>query len=79
MKSMRWVSPVLVLSAFCLLGGCGGGGTPSTSETPVGLTKAKKDELSTKFKDEAKQAVTKENAEKVAKDLEAEINADAEK
>jgi hypothetical protein len=76
MNGMKLASPVLVLMTLCLLGGCGGG--TSTAEAPVGLTKAKQDELSAKFKAEAKQNITKENAEKIAKDLEAEIASDPE-
>lgn len=80
MNRTRLVFSVLVLTAFVLVAGCGGGsGTPANTETPVGLTQAKKDELSTKYKAEAKKNITKENAEKVAKDLEAQINADAAK
>lgn len=76
MKRTRLAFTVLVLTASVLLAGCGGSGTPTNTETPVGLTQAKKDELSAKYKAEAKK-ITKENAEEVAKDLEAQINADA--
>jgi hypothetical protein len=78
MGRMSHIATVFIFAA-CMLAGCGSGGTGSGSDAPVGLTKKQQDDLSAKYRAETKKNITKDNAEKVLKDLEAEIGADEEK